>query len=278
MLVSSKLPYIPKKLLSYAFNRSRSTLYYTPIQAKNDFFIYQQLVSCLSCNPSYGHRRLAISLGLGKKRVRRVMRLFNLKPYRRKARWHKSRDERREEAVYINQIKGFCPRVPGYTWVCDFTYLKWFSRYIYLATVMDIYSREIVGWHISTRHTTDLTTNALKDALKSKGKKPTYIHSDQGSEYNSKQYIKYLNTWGINISMSKKASPWENPFQESFYNNFKTDLGLEFNRFTTLGQFTSAIHQTINYYNHQRIHTSLKTTPSLFAQKHREYVSKERGT
>ena len=67
--------------------------------------------------------------------------------------------------------------------------------------------------------------------------------------------------------MSKKASPWENGYQESFFNNFKTDLGLEFNRFRTIGQFTEAIHQTINYYNKHRIHTTLKTTPALYAQR-----------
>jgi len=59
--------------------------------------------------------------------------------------------------------------------------------------------------------------------------------------------------------MSAKASPWENAYQESFYDNFKTDLGLEFKRFETIGEFVEAIHQTINYDNNERIHTKLKT-------------------
>lgn len=67
--------------------------------------------------------------------------------------------------------------------------------------------------------------------------------------------------------MSKKASPWENGYQESFYNNFKTDLGLEFDRFETMGEIIAAIHQTITYYNRKRIHTSLKMTPEQFKQK-----------
>ncbi|PIP57586.1 hypothetical protein COX03_02295 [Candidatus Woesebacteria bacterium CG22_combo_CG10-13_8_21_14_all_39_10] len=67
--------------------------------------------------------------------------------------------------------------------------------------------------------------------------------------------------------MSKKGSPWENAYQESFYNNFKTDLGLEFERFETIGEFVEAIHQTITDYNNQRIHTKLKMAPKAFRQK-----------
>ena len=92
------------------------------------------------------------------------------------------------------------------------------------------------------------------------------IHTDQGSEYTAKEYIHLMASLDIKISMSAKASPWENSYQESFYDNFKTDLGLEFERFETIGQFVEAIHKTINYYNTQRIHLSLKTSPSKFRQ------------
>jgi len=68
--------------------------------------------------------------------------------------------------------------------------------------------------------------------------------------------------------MSKKSSPWENGYQESFYNNFKTDLGLEFERFNTSGELIEGVHQTINYYNKQRIHTTLKMSPISFKHKH----------
>jgi len=68
----------------------------------------------------------------------------------------------------------------------------------------------------------------------------------------------------IQVSMSTKASPWENGFQESFYNTFKTDLGLEFDRFTDTGQLTEAIHHTIHDYNHHRVHSALKMPPAKF--------------
>lgn len=88
--------------------------------------------------------------------------------------------------------------------------------------------------------------------------------TDQGSEYTSADYISLMNDLGVTISMSAKASPWENAYQESFYNNFKTDLGLEFERFETIGELVEAIHQTINYYNQSRIHTALKMPPTKF--------------
>jgi len=218
----------------------------------------------LSVNPAYGHRRIALALGVGRKKVRRVMKLYGLKPYKRKARWRKRRDERRPEAVYQNLIKGSFPIVPNHTWVSDFTYLRFDSKFIYLCTFMDLFTREIVGWNLSARHTKQLIINAFFDAFQNRGVLPKFVHSDQGVEYNCHDYTKLMTDLGVSVSMSQKASPWQNAYQESFYDNFKTDLGLEFDRFDTVGHFVEAIHQTINYYNHRRIHTSLKTSPTQF--------------
>lgn len=227
-----------------------------------------KILSVLSSNPAYGHRRIALALGVGRKRVRRVMKCFGLKPYKRKGRWRKRRDERRPEAIYQNLIKGSFPIVPNLTWVSDFTYLRFNSKFIYLCTFMDLFTREIVGWSLSTRHTQDLIIEAFLDAFQNQGKLPRFVHSDQGSEYNCQEYTKLISDLGVRVSMSKKASPWENGYQESFYDNFKTDLGLEFDRFDSIGHFVKAIHQTINYYNQSRIHTSLRMSPAEFRQKY----------
>ena len=110
---------------------------------------------------------------------------------------------------------------------------------IYLATFINLFTREIVGWSISTRHTYELIEDAFKEAITFYGV-PKMDHTDQGSEYTSKNYIKLMESLVVKISMSKKGSPWENGYQESFYDNFKTDLGLEFERFETVGEFTEA--------------------------------------
>lgn len=193
---------------------------------------------------------------------------FGIKPYKRKARWRKRRDERRKEASYQNLIKGWFPVRANLVWVSDFTYLKYQDQYLYLATLLDLYTREVVGWSISNKHTKHLVISAFFDAFQNSGQFPRVIHSDQGSEYNCQDYIKLMESLNIQVSMSKKASPWENGYQESFYNNFKTELGLEFERFNTTGEFIEAIHHQIIYYNQYRIHRSLKMPPLKFRLEH----------
>lgn len=227
----------------------------------------EQILSVLNVHPSYGHRRIAIALGLGKKKVRRIMKVYGIKPYKRKTRWRKRMDERRDPQPYPNRIKGSCPIVPGTILVGDFTHITHLGKIVYIATYMDLHTREIVSWHIANRHTKEIVLEALLDAIKTMGGIPKVVHTDQGSEYCSKENIQFLTSLGIQISMSKKASPWENGYQESFYNNFKTDLGLEFDRFETLRELVEGIHQTITYYNKDRIHTSLKMSPEQFRQK-----------
>lgn len=231
---------------------------------RHDEILKEDILSVLALHPSYGHRRIALTLHVGKNRVRKVMKKYGIKPYKREGRWRKRRDERRQPQPYPNLIKGICPLRPNTVLVGDFTHLTYQGKVIYLATFMDMTTREIVGWHISHRHTKEIVLEALLDAIKTLKGVPKVVHTDQGSEYCSKEYLQFLTSLGITISMSKKASPWENGYQESFYNNFKTDLGLEFDRFNSVGEFVEGIHQTITYYNKHRIHTSLKMSPRDF--------------
>lgn len=191
------------------------------------------------------------------------MKIYNIKPYKRKARWSKKRDFGQPDAGYPNLIKGSCPIKPNVYFAGDFTRLIWNQKIIYLATFIDIFTREIVGWSVSTKHTVELVIEAFLDAVVTAGK-PIIVHTDQGSEYKSEEYKELMLQLGVQISMSKKGSPWENGYQESWYDNFKTDLGAEFERFETVGEFVEAIHQTITIYNNQRIHTKLKMPPAKF--------------
>ena len=118
---------------------------------------------------------------------------------------------------------------------------------------------------------------AIKHAIERTGKVPVYLHSDQGSEYDSKIYEKYVLGQGIIISMSHKSSPWENAFQESFYSQFKVDLGYV-SRFETVEELIEEIYQTIYYYNNNRIHGSLKMAPVIFKQKYENRLHEVRIT
>lgn len=265
--VEAKVKGATKSLISNLFGFSRKGLYLDPSFRKaKDELLKNQIIDCLSINPSYGHRRLALALGVGKKRTRRVMKIFGIKPYKRKARWIKRRDYGNPDSGYPNLIKGSCPIKPNIVFAGDFTRLKWNGKVIHLATFIDLYTREIVGWSVSTKHTTEFVIEAYLDAVKTVGKS-IIVHTDQGSEYNSKEYTNFMESLGVRISMSKKGSPWENGYQESFYDNFKTDLGLEFERFPGVGEFVEAIHKTVNYYNKERIHLALKTSPLKFKLK-----------
>lgn len=265
ILIFEKVPKATKVFISSLLNICKTNWYKENHKLRTkDEILKSQILKVLENNPSYGYRRIAMELKVGKNRVRKVMKLNNIKPFKRKARWTKRRDYGNPPALYPNLIKGSCPIVPEAVLVGDFTRISYKDRVLYLATYMDIYTREVVGWNVSTKHTAEFVMNALFDAVKTLGKLPKIVHTDQGSEYQSKDYIQMLSKLGIQVSMSKKASPWENAYQESFYDNFKTDLGLEFDRFEGVGELIEAIHQTINYYNNRRIHTALKMPPSKY--------------
>ena len=243
---------------------SRSSLYYKAKRDDLDEQMKQQILIVLGIHPSYGHKRIAIAFGLNNKRIRRVMKKYDIKPRRRRIkRLRKQEDEGKAPTKWKNEIIGFCPIRPNIVWASDFTYIKFQGSFIYLATIIDVYTREIIGWNISTLHDTNLVLGALKHAIERTGTVPIYLHSDQGSEYDAKKYEEYVIRNGIIISMSKKASPWENAFQESFYSQFKVDLGF-ISRFEAMEELVEAIYQTIFYYNNQRIHSSLKMSPVLF--------------
>jgi putative transposase len=202
---------------------SRSMLYYRHRQGERDWHTKCLIEEVLREFPSYGHKRLAIYLGINKKRILRVMKLYGIKPYRRRAKKLR-KNEGQVTVHYPNLLMGTAPLYPGHIWAADFTYLWFKDRFLYVATVLDLYTREIVGWSLLTSHTTLLVTNALLAAL-AHHPRPEIFHSDNGSEYNSKEFIMLLHRIGTSVSRSKPGCPWENGYQESFYSQFKIDLG-----------------------------------------------------
>lgn len=265
---------LTKKELSKKLGISRQSLYYKPKKPGQDWTLKTKIEKVLHNHQSYGYRRIAIALRVNTKRIRRVMNLYGLRPYRRRPKkYRKKRDEGRIPEPYENLLqKTPFPSQQNTTWVSDFTHIRFHCRWLYLATIMDLYTREIVGWQVLNKHNGDLVMGALKHTLR-KQPAPIILHSDQGSEYASKQYTRFVESHGIRISMSKKSSPWENGYQESFYSQFKLDLG-ETSRFLHTGELIFAIHHTIHIYNTTRIHTALKMPPAVYAM--RQYEQAQR--
>jgi len=255
---------LTKSARARALGVARSTLYYKKKKRAEDWSLKCEIESVLREFPSYGFRRVALHLKINKKKVQRVMKLFGIKAYRRRGRrWKKPRKQAIE---YPNLLMAVTPSFPHHAWVADFTYIQWKDRTVYVATVMDVFTRDIVGLSVMTTHAAVLTIQALWSALL-KYPRPLIHHSDNGSEYDAIAYKEILVNCSIQISRSKKGCPWENGYQESFYDKFKIELG-DPNRFATLGELVAEIYRTINVYNTLRIHSALKMAPRQFAQLH----------
>lgn len=253
--------------LAKQLNASRSSLYYQPKLPGKDLRLKAEIEKTMSDNKAYGHRRVAFALNINKKRARRVMRLFGLKP-KRKRKWPcppKPDDLNQAPMAIPNLIQGMIIDAQNKVWASDFTYLPYFGKFIYLATIEDIFDRQVIGWEVSLRHNAELTGRAFLNALKHR-QPPEIMHSDQGSEYRDQGYLNLLKSFDIKPSMSQKASPWQNSYQESFYSGFKLELGHP-ECYPTLGELIEAIAQQIHYYNNFRIHLALKCPPAVFAKK-----------
>lgn len=255
-----------KTALAKSLGISRSSLYYKKKIPEKDLALKAQIEAVWETHPAYGHMRLALELKRNKKPILRVMRLFGMHPPRRRGmKFTKPEDQGLAPSPYPNLIKDLCPIAPGVVWASDFTYIPYQGRFLFLATVMDIFTREVVGWNVLSVHTLALIQGAFEHAKARTNTVPIFLHSDQGSEYTALTYLKSIEDLGIAISHSVKASPWQNGYQESYYSGFKLDLG-NTDQFATEGELVAAIYQTIYYYNYSRIHRSLKTSPVKFAQ------------
>ena len=253
-----------KTTLAKKLGVSRSSLYYKPKKPVSDEEDKAKIVAVMEAHPAYGARRVGWALRMNRKKTQRLMRAHGLKPkIRRGFRLVKLDDLGRPATRVENILKVICPIRANVVWAGDFTSFWFIDRFWHVATVIDVYTREIVGWHIANHHTAGLIIEAFQDAARRSGTAPTYFHSDQGSEYVSGAYESLLASYGAQPSHSRKGSPWQNGCQESFYSNFKLELG-DIKRLDHIGQLIEAVHRQIRYYNHERIHSAHKMPPSVF--------------
>jgi transposase InsO family protein len=261
----SNQPQVSKSVACDKMLVSRGSIYYKPKLPAKDFALKSKIEAVMNEHKAYGHRRIAIALGIGRKRVLRVMKLFNLKPQklRKKPRFKKSKFPKN---LAKNLIKDLQINQPNQVWVSDFTYLPYQNKFLYLATILDAFTREVIAWNIASRHNKELITTTLLDAINKRERPPNIFHSDQGSEYRSDELANILTKQNIKASMSKKSSPWQNGKQESFYQKLKFELE-DFNSYNSQGELIEAIAIQIHYYNNKRIHSALKMPPNVFYQR-----------
>ena len=148
------------------------------------------------------------------------MKKFGLKPITWRT-FVRTTDSRHALPVYPNLIKNRQVHTVNQVWVADITYIRIRSSFVYLAAILDLYSRRIVGWAISKRIDTELCVAALRMALETRRSHGCIHHSDRGVQYASAAYVALLRQYGLLISMSAKGNPYDNAFMESFYKTLK---------------------------------------------------------
>jgi transposase InsO family protein len=216
--------------------------------------------------PSYGRPRITAELRrqgwtVNPKRVYRLMREDNLLCVR-KRRFIVTTDSNHGRKVYPNLTRGMMITDVDQLWVADITYIRLQEDFVFLAVILDACSRRVIGWALDRTLEDRLTLAALRMALARRTVQAGLVHhSDRGSQYASGDYTDLLQTHGIDISMSRKANPWDNAACESFMKTLKYEE-VHRNEYRDLAEARAAIQVFLEQvYNERRLHSALGYLP-----------------
>ncbi len=222
---------------------------------------------------AYGSPRMAEELrrrgfSAGKERVERLMRENGIRA-RHKRRYKITTDSKHTMPVAENELaRNFTPAAPNQAWTSDITYLWTDEGWLYLAIVLDLFNREVVGWSLKPRMTADIVTDALTMAWFRRRPAPGLMHhSDRGSQYASQAFRAKLKEFGMVCSMSRKGNCWDNAPTESWFNSFKNER-VHGERFETHAEMKAQAFEYIEtFYNRKRLHSTLGyKAPAQFLQ------------
>lgn len=268
----------PITMVCEVLEYGRSNLYYPASQPSDESAIKALIVDVAGRYPRYGYRRITQQLKreghrVNHKRIARLMAELGLcgkAPKRRQ----RTTNSNHEFGRYPNLVSELVIDHPNQVWVGDITYIRLQQEFVYLAVLMDVFTRSIRGWHLSRSMEVSLTITALKKGLEQH--QPEIHHSDQGVQYAANEYVEILKGVGARISMAAVGEAWQNGYAERLMRTIKeeeVDLS-EYRNFAEareqIGEFLDEV------YLKKRIHSSLGyLTPSEYEMEWNEQQNKE---
>jgi transposase InsO family protein len=244
------------------FYRRRVPRQATPVEME----LRDQMQKVAAESPAYGYRRITAELqqrgfDVNHKRVLRMMREDNLLCVRRRA-FMVTTDSRHNLPVYPNLAGEMKPTAINQLWVADITYVRLRTEFVYLAVVLDAFSRRVIGWALGRTLEAQLAVAALRMALVQRRPAPGLVHhSDRGVQYASRDYTEMLLEQGAIISMSRKGNPYDNAACESFMKTLKQEEVYR-NEYRDFAEAHASIGQFLELvYNQKRLHSALGYLP-----------------
>jgi putative transposase len=244
------------------FYRSRTPRQASPVEME----IRDEMQKIAVESPAYGYRRITAELrhrgfAVNRKRVLRMMREDNLLCVRRRA-FVATTDSRHNLPVYPNLAGQMEPTAINQLWVADITYIRLRTEFVYLAVVLDAFSRRVIGWALGRTLEAELAVSALRMALLERKPQPGLVHhSDRGVQYASGNYTELLKQHQAQISMSRKGNPYDNAACESFMKTLKHEEVYR-NEYRDLQEAHACIGDFLErVYNRHRLHSALGYLP-----------------
>lgn len=257
---------------------SPSTYYYPPKRSRasrerEDAELRDGIEAVQQDFPRAGYRTVQRYLRrrgrwVGERKIRRIMKQFSLHAEIKRAFVHTT-DSNHSYRVYPNLLPGRCLTNVNQAWAADLTYIRIVNGFVYLAVILDLFSRKVIGWAISKHIDAELALSALRQAIETRQPAPGCVHhSDRGVQYLCHAYVALLNAHGFAISNSAKGNPYHNAFAESFMKTLKQEEVYLANYGTYLDVLENLPSFIEEVYNEKRVHSGIDyLTPSELEEK-----------